>query len=94
MVAAPTSLGEYASPMPPPANFGGDYADIAAAPEFKLPPPSYGAESTNVTTKKKPQDWIQFEEEPTETKAPISDFVSANEYPDPYDLVNLSLIHI
>jgi hypothetical protein len=90
VAATPTTLSEYASPMPPP-NFSADYVDIAAAPEFKLPVHgAYGTELTDsTTTKKQPQNWVQFEEESTEKKAPISDFVSANEYADPYDLVNM-----
>ena len=86
-----TSLGEYASPLPPPQILN-DYADIAAAKDFHLPSSGVGAGAAGVyempsdVKKMPPQEWVQFNNDDDEKKAPITDFVSAPQYTDPYDL--------
>ena len=85
-----TSLGEYASPLPPPQTLN-DYADIAASKDFHLPSSGIGAGAAGVyemppdVKKMPPQEWVQFNND-DEKKVPITDFVAAPQYSDPYDL--------
>ena len=86
-----TSLGEYASPLPPPPTLN-EYADIAAAKAFYPSAAGVGGgdagvyeDPGDITSKKTPHEWVQFNED--EKKAPITDFVTPqydHSYPPSY----------